>query len=123
MVDDLKRAIGSLGETQRQIMQVTGTGWSPDRLVKAVVGPRGQLIDLKIDPRVFRTPDSRGLEDAILAAATAAITDANAKSVTIVDQAVPADLRRGPFGDKDQLGEVIRRHDAEFAGERGGNDE
>lgn len=117
VVDDLKRAIGSLDETQRRINRITGTGWSPDRLVKAVVGPRGQLVDLEIDPRVFRNPDSRGLADAILVAARNAVTDANGKTTEIVDQAVPAHLRRGPFGAEDSLGGVIARHDADLTAE------
>ncbi|MFG2042850.1 YbaB/EbfC family nucleoid-associated protein [Dactylosporangium sp. NPDC048998] len=120
MVDDLKRAIGSLDETQRRINQITGTGWSPDRLVKVTVGPRGQLVDLEIDPRVFRNPDSRGLADAILTAARNAVTDANGKTTEIVDKAVPVHLRRGPFGGEDSLSGVISRHDADLNGDGSG---
>ncbi|MGI5237761.1 YbaB/EbfC family nucleoid-associated protein [Dactylosporangium sp. CA-139066] len=114
VVDDLKRAIGGLDETQKRISRITGTGYSPDRMVKAVVGPRGQLVDLEIDPRVFRNPDARGLADAILIAARNAVNDANGKTTTIVDEAVPVHLRRGPFGGEDQLEGVIARHDADL---------
>jgi DNA-binding protein YbaB len=113
MVDDLKRAVGSLGETQQKMMRVTGTGWSADRLIKATVGARGQLTDLQIDPRVFRDPDSGRLAESILAAARAAVADANAQSMALVDATVPADLRRGPFGGADSLGALITRHDGD----------
>jgi len=121
VVDDLKRAMSSLGETQQQINKITGAGWSPDRLVKVTVGPRGQLVDLEIDPRVFRNPDSRGLADAILTAARNAVTDANGKAGEIVDKAVPEHLRRGPFGGEDPLGVVINRHDADLRQEGKGS--
>jgi DNA-binding protein YbaB len=121
VVDDLKRAVGSLGETQRKLAHVTGTGRSADRLVTVTVGPRGQLVDLEIDPRVFRNPDARGLADAILAAARAAVEDANVKTMSVVDGTVPAELRSGPFGGDDTLGALINRHDADMATE-GGDD-
>ncbi len=124
MMDDIKRTIGSLDETQRQIAQVTGVGWSSDKLIRAVVGPRGQLVDLEIDPRVFRNPDSRGLADAILAAVDAAIGDANAKSSTIVDRAVPPELRRdASLGNgHDRLGEFVNRRDADLRTPGGSDD-
>jgi DNA-binding protein YbaB len=121
VVDDLRKAVGSLGEVQRRMRRVTGTGHSPDRLVTATVGPRGQLVDLEIDPRVFRNPDSRGLADAILAASRAAVDDANARTMSVVDETVPETLRRGPFGGEDSLADLVGRHDAEVAAE-GGDD-
>src|SRR5690348_12674451 len=113
MMDDIKQAIGSLDDTQQQITKVTGSGWSSDRLIRAVVGPRGQLIDLEIDPRVFRNPDSRGLADAILAAVDAAVTDANTKSMSIVDKTMSADLRQGGLlgGGGDRLRDIIGQRD------------
>jgi len=119
MVDDLKRTVGTLGETQRKMMTVTGVGWSADRLVKATVGARGQLTDLQIDPRVFRNPDSAALAESILTAARAAVDDANAQAMAVVDATVPADLRRGPFGGADSLQALITRHDADPLDEGG----
>lgn len=121
MVDDLKRAVGTLGETQQKMMRISGVGWSADRLIKATVGARGQLTDLEIDPRVFRNPDSARLAESILAATRAAVDDANAQSLAIVDATVPAELRRGPFGRADSLGALITRHDADPIDEEGKN--
>lgn len=119
MVDDLKRAVGTLGETQQKMMRITGVGWSADRLIKVTVGARGQLTDLQIDPRVFRNPDSAWLAESILAAARAAVDDANTQSMAVVDATVPAELRQGPFGRADSLGALITRHDADPIDEGG----
>src|SRR3954469_18642467 len=89
IVDDLKKTIGGLDETQKRISRITGVGHSPDRMGKGTVGPPGPLGDLEIDPRVFRNPDSRSLAEAILVAARNAVTDANAKTTTVVDETVP----------------------------------
>lgn len=51
-------------------MQVTAT--SPDGLVQATVGSRGQLIDLRIDHASYRTVDADDLARAIVATARAA---------------------------------------------------
>lgn len=123
MMDDIRKTIGSLDDTQQQITKVTGTGWSSDRLIRAVVGPRGQLVDLEIDPRVFRNPDSRGLADAILAAVEAAVTDASTKSMSIVDKTMSPDLRRGGLlgGGGDRLRDIIGQRDANLNAD-GGSD-
>ena len=67
MVGDLRRSMDNVGGMQRELMRVTGTAWSDDRMVKAVVGPRGQLIELDIDPRVYRKPNSKALAASIVA--------------------------------------------------------
>jgi DNA-binding protein YbaB len=46
---------------------------------EAVVGPRGQLVELEIDPRVYRRPDSQALAAAIVATATRAGADVDAQ--------------------------------------------
>jgi len=106
MVDDLKRTVGTLGETQRKMMSVTGVGWSADRLVKATVGARGQLTDLQIDPRVFRNPNSKALANTILATVRAAVDDAQRQSREVRDELIPKDLRalaEGRQGNPDLL--------------------
>ncbi|GIH16557.1 YbaB/EbfC family nucleoid-associated protein [Rugosimonospora africana] len=99
--DDLRQAVGGLEEKHRKIMKITGVGWSDDRMVKAVVGPRGQLVDIEIDPRVYRKPNSKALSAAILAAVKVAIADANSQTMETLDRDVPADLRIKKFGSLD----------------------
>ena len=77
---------------QRQLMRVTGTAWSDDRMVKAVVGPRGQLIELDIDPRVYRKPNSKALAASIVATVHAAVDDVLREGAEILDQNIPRDV-------------------------------
>src|SRR3954462_3260008 len=56
--DGLGNAVGGLPTTRQRLLRLTGEAWSDDRTVRAVVGPRGQLVELQIDPRVYRRPDA-----------------------------------------------------------------
>jgi DNA-binding protein YbaB len=93
MITDLQRARDNLGETQRRILQIRGTAKSKDRLIKVTVGPRGQLIDLELDPRVFRNPDSKALAAAIMATVREAVEDSQRQGRELRDELLPKDLR------------------------------
>jgi DNA-binding protein YbaB len=113
VVGDLQQTLDNAAQTRQQILEVTGTAWSDDRLVKAVVGPRGQLMELEIDPRVFRTPNSKALSASILSTVRAAVEDANSKTKEIVDKAMPKDRGLGLFGATD-FDRMITSHDADL---------
>jgi DNA-binding protein YbaB len=118
MMDDLQRARRNLGDTQRKMLQIRGEARSEDRLIRAVVGPRGQLIDLELDPRIFRNADSKALATAILATVREAVDDSLRKSRELRDELLPKDLRKlAEGGERANLLEV---QDAELEGELGG---
>ncbi|GIF04471.1 YbaB/EbfC family nucleoid-associated protein [Actinoplanes siamensis] len=94
MLSDLRKATAEIPSTHRRLLQVTGTGWSPDGLIKAVVGPRGHLLDLDIDPRALRQPNSKALSASIVRTVRAAIEDAGRKSTELMTESLPGDLRR-----------------------------
>ncbi|HEY2793592.1 MAG TPA: YbaB/EbfC family nucleoid-associated protein [Micromonosporaceae bacterium] len=120
MIGDLRRSISSIGDVQRRLMHVTGTAWSEDRLVKAVVGPRGQLIELEIDPRVYRTPNSKALAATIVATVHAAVENVLRDGAEILDQHLPSDAGIGI----DSPGmRMARRHDADVLKEADAEDE
>src|SRR5262249_28327621 len=96
MIGELRRAMGGLNESQREMLKVTGSGWSPDRTIKAVVGPRGQLLELEIDPRVFRKPNSKALAALIVSTVRLAVEDASEKVQSILDRNIPSDMRIKP---------------------------
>ncbi|GAA3768316.1 hypothetical protein GCM10022225_63570 [Plantactinospora mayteni] len=56
------------------------TAYSADELVTVTVGGRGELINLELDPRIYREPDATALAESIAAtirdAAEAAAQDA-----------------------------------------------
>ena len=93
MVDDLQRARQNMGETHRKMLAVRGEARSKDRLIRAVVGPRGQLIDLELDPRVLRNPDSKALAAAILDTVRDAVDDTQRQARELRDELLPKDLR------------------------------
>jgi len=112
MVGDLRRATAAIPDTQKRMLQVTGTATSSDRLIKVTVGPRGQLLDLDIDPRVFRKPDARALSAEILAAVRLAVEDAARQTSAILAESLPADMRSGAIGGID-ITTLISSHDAD----------
>jgi DNA-binding protein YbaB len=113
MVGDLRNAMRHAEDTQRKVLAVSGTAWSDDRLVKAVVGPRGHLVELEINPRVYRTPNSVELAAKIVATVRRATEDAMAKTQEIIAERVPADVRLQPMGSLD-VDKLLRTPDADL---------
>jgi DNA-binding protein YbaB len=113
MVNELRRTMGSVSETHKTMARITAVAWSDDRLVKATVGPRGQLVDLEIDPRVYRNPNSKALAATILATVRKASDEAMAKTQEVVQAAMPKDLGVGKTGNV-SMNELMRSHDADL---------
>ncbi|GAA5188668.1 hypothetical protein GCM10023322_39870 [Rugosimonospora acidiphila] len=120
--DDLRRAIDGFDETQRKMMKITGTAWSQDRLIKAVVGPRGQLIELDIDPKIYRRPDSKALAASVVATVRAAVDDANRRSRELLDEKIPSDMRMNNLGPLN-IRKLMETHDSELSREEEDGDE
>lgn len=110
MLSDLRKATAEIPNTQRKMLQVTGTGWSSDGMIKAVVGPRGHLLELDIDPRALRQPNSKALSASIVQTVRSAIEDAGRKSTELMNESLPADLRR--MGSTD-MRTFVGSHDAD----------
>jgi hypothetical protein len=113
VIGDLQQTLKNAAQTRQQILEITGTAWSDDRLIKAVVGPRGQLLELEIDPRVFRNPNSKALAASILSTVRAAVEDANKKTKEILDKAMPKDRGLGLMGATD-FDKLVTSHDADL---------
>lgn len=113
MFSDLREQMNRTAEKQKKVLSVTGTAWSDDRMVKAVVGPRGQLIELDIDPRVYRKPNSKALAATIVQTTRKAVEIATAKAQEILDEGVPSDMRLDKVGGMD-FRKLSRSHDADL---------
>jgi DNA-binding protein YbaB len=122
MIGDLRRSIGNIGTVQRRLMQVTGEAWSDDRLIKAVVGPRGQLLDLEIDPRIYRTPNSKALAASIIATVRAAVENVLREGSEILDENLPKDSSFGLDIESPTM-RMARQHDADVIREASAEDE
>lgn len=110
MVTDLRRATADLPDLQQRMLAVTGTAWSPDGMIKAVVGPRGHLLELDIDPRVLRQPNSKALSASIVQTVRAAVEDAGRQSSELLDQTLPSDLRQLA---QTNVRTIVGKHDAD----------
>nr|BFE63219.1 hypothetical protein GCM10020063_077450 [Dactylosporangium thailandense] len=76
LAGELERMRSGMGTLQQKLQSITATAKSDDGFITAVVGPRGQLIRLDIDARVYRRPDSRQLAQSITKTIQAASADA-----------------------------------------------
>ncbi|GAA0726705.1 YbaB/EbfC family nucleoid-associated protein [Dactylosporangium roseum] len=87
-LDRIRLGMNDLGQ---QLRQITAIAKSDDGFITAVVGPRGQLIRLDIDPRVYRRPDSRQLAISITKTIQAATQDAMDKVAEACKPYLPDD--------------------------------
>ena len=86
---ELDESLAELTGVREEMLAVTGTAWSADRTVKVVVGPRGQLVDVDIDPRIYRKPDPKALAALIVATTRVAVARAMAATQEIIDRQLP----------------------------------
>jgi DNA-binding protein YbaB len=115
LLRELNQTLSNMATTQRQMLSLTGTAWSDDRMIKAVVGPRGQLVELEIDPRVYRKPNSKALAASIVSTVRAAVDDVVGKSQELMDQTMPQAkdfVREGAIPGMD-MRQVMHAHDAD----------
>ncbi len=69
------------------------TAYSDDGLVTAVVGGRGEVVGLELDPRVYRNQDPEELASTIVATIHAAAEEASRSAVRFAEKLLPN--RRG----------------------------
>ncbi|GAB1509195.1 YbaB/EbfC family nucleoid-associated protein [Actinophytocola sp. KF-1] len=113
-MDETLRSLGIIAEheqlaedvrvLQRTIAETRATADSGDGLVSATVDGNGRLLELWLDPRIYRAPDSAGLAATITETVREAVRQAEetvfAAAVRFLpDDATPAttDLRLDPF--------------------------
>lgn len=112
MFEELQQAWGGINDVQRRMLKITGTAWSDDRMIKAVVGPRGHLLELEIDPRVYRKPNSKALAADIVATVRRAVEEAARQSKEILDESMPKDMPFSAIAGT-RLGKLVHSHDAD----------
>ncbi|MEW1837921.1 YbaB/EbfC family nucleoid-associated protein [Nonomuraea angiospora] len=98
---DMFRQIQDAGmELHAQARAVQVTEKSRDGLVSVTVGPRGELIRLDLDPRIYRRPEARQLADTIVETAQRAAAGARERITEILEPVIPrAELEAHLDGD------------------------
>jgi DNA-binding protein YbaB len=92
LMDDYSRQVERLQEMRRDLDKVSATATRPDGLVTVVVGPRGQVQDIRLDPRVYRKLDSGELSRAIMQLIGEATADVSAQMKKIMTPFMPEGL-------------------------------
>jgi DNA-binding protein YbaB len=80
-----------LDELPQRLASMQVTAASPDGLVRATVGPRGQLIDLRIDHEAYRRVDADELAQAIVTTVRSAAERTAGEVETLLTGYLPPD--------------------------------
>ncbi|WP_158853937.1 YbaB/EbfC family nucleoid-associated protein [Saccharothrix deserti] len=88
---DYERIADEVKTIQRRLAEIRATAESDDGLVRAVVGGRGEVIKLDLDPRIYRTADSAALATTITGTIHRAVARAQGEVFALVRRFLPAD--------------------------------
>lgn len=104
MYSEYERMAEDVRSMKKRLAEIRATAESEDGLISATVGGAGELLDLFLDPRVYRAPDSIALAQAITDTIHQAAELAQEQGVAIAEDYLPADataettdLRFDPF--------------------------
>jgi DNA-binding protein YbaB len=78
---------------RRDMAALCETTHSPDGLIVATVGPRCELRELLLDPRIYRTTDSVALGESIVATIREATDAVTARMFELTNALLPEDMR------------------------------
>ena len=93
MVGDYVKLATDLSDARRSMDEVRGRAESDDGLVEVVVDCSGAVVQLELDPRIYRNPDSTALADLIKDTIGVAIKDATRRAFAVMRKSLPADAK------------------------------
>jgi DNA-binding protein YbaB len=111
VVSQYERLRSGLDEMQERLSRLAVTAESPDGLVRATVGPRGQLIDLELDPDIYRRHDAAELSRKILRTVEQAVAKTTDQVQEMVGEYLPADSGAARFMRDGNFGTLLSRQD------------
>jgi DNA-binding protein YbaB len=104
MYAEYERLAEDVRTLQKRLADVRATAESDDGLVVATVGGAGELLELWLDPRVYRAPDSAALARTITGTIGEAVERSREEGVALAAAFLPpgatagtTDLRFGPY--------------------------
>jgi DNA-binding protein YbaB len=107
-----RRLRSGMDELQQRLAGLRVSAHSEDGYVRATVGPRGQLVELKLDPRVYRDPDAEALARKITKTVQQATERASEQVQQMVSGYLPAGSATVDFLKDNSFATLMRRHDA-----------
>ena len=106
------RLRSDLDDLQRRLASLRVSCVSDDGLVRATVGPRGQLVDLRLDRAIYREADSDRLARTIVATVREAAARTAGQVEEMMTGYLPAESGTLRFVRDNELGALMGRHDA-----------
>jgi DNA-binding protein YbaB len=107
-----QRLRSGMDDMQQRLAELQATAESEDGLIRATVGPRGQLIDLRLDRRIYRDMDAAELGRKIVATTEQAAAQAAEQVQQMMSGYLPADSGPMQFIKDNNFGSLLRRQDA-----------
>ncbi len=106
-----QRLRSGMDDVQRSLGELKVTVQSDDGLIRVTVGPRGQLLDLRLDPGVYREWQPDELADEIVAVTAAAVAKVTAEVQRLMGSLLPAESGALRFLKDGNLGTLLSRQD------------
>jgi DNA-binding protein YbaB len=111
------RLRAGMGEMQQRLTRLRVSESSPDGFVTAVVGPRGHLVGLELDPRVYRDQDPVALASTITETVRRATARAADETSALLAEYVPANTAAMGLIRGNDFGTLLSRYDEQLAGD------
>ncbi|MEU7903857.1 YbaB/EbfC family nucleoid-associated protein [Actinoplanes sp. NPDC049118] len=106
------RLRSGMDDMQRRLAELRVSADSDDGLIRATVGPRGQLLDLRLDRRIYRDMDAGELGRKIVATVARAAANTSEQVEQLVAGYLPADSGPMRYIRDNDFGSLLRRQDA-----------
>jgi hypothetical protein len=90
---DSGRLAASLETVRERLRDIRATEYSPDGLITAVVGGRGDLLELELHPRIFREQNATALAASIMDTVRSAAAAAEREAARLAEALFGGDRR------------------------------
>jgi DNA-binding protein YbaB len=107
-----QRLRSGMDDLQQRLAELRVSAESEDGLIRATVGPRGQLIDLRLDRRIYRDMDAAELSRKIVTTTEQAATQMAEQVQQMMAGYLPADSGPMQYIRDNDFGSLLRRQDA-----------
>jgi DNA-binding protein YbaB len=107
-----QRLRSGMDDIQQRLAELRVSAESDDGLIRATVGPRGQLIDLRLDRRIYRDMDAAELARKIVTTTEKAAAQMAEQVQQMMSGYLPADSGPMQFIKDNNFGSLLRRQDA-----------
>ena len=114
LMEDAHKLLGNAAEMKRKLEELTVSTKSEDGFVVTTVDARGRLVQLDLDPRIYRSPNAGALSRQIIEAYQRAVDKVEQDSRTILEKYLPREFDVDRFTDIDLEKYAARRDIAEF---------